>query len=79
MLFLSHSDSRKREKVRELHISIDPTCVQNLRFVIYDIDDDSGELNSQDPLGTAECRLGQVATFINRYQPLPTFAHLCQP
>ena len=39
---------------------INSICHQNLRFVIYDIDDDSGDLSSQDPLGTAECRLGQV-------------------
>ena len=35
--------------------------VQNLRFVVYDVDDDSGDLGGQDSLGTAECRLAQVA------------------
>ena len=34
--------------------------VQSLRFAVYDVDDDSGELGGQDSLGTAECRLAQV-------------------
>lgn len=33
---------------------------QSLRFSVYDVDDDSGDLLGQDSLGTAECRLAQI-------------------
>jgi len=33
---------------------------QSLRFSVYDVDDDSGDLLAQDSLGTAECRLAQI-------------------
>ena len=51
---------------------INSICHQNLRFVIYDIDDDSGDLSSQDPLGTAECRLGQVGVVFHLASSSPS-------
>lgn len=52
---------------------------QNLRFVIYDIDDDSGDLSSQDPLGTAECRLGQVVAAPGHQKELFLSPHKTEP
>ena len=34
--------------------------LQSLRFAVFDVDDDSGELDGQDRLGTAECSLAQL-------------------
>jgi len=52
---------------------------QNLRFVIYDIDDDTGDLTSQDPLGTAECRLGQVVAAPGHQKELYLSPHKTEP
>ena len=52
--------------MKSIEITYQFEVVQRLRFVVYDIDNDTASLADDDYLGGMECTLGEVKTQIRR-------------